>query len=56
LLFEFLSKNIWPGTTKISGMASFCKQFPVNKQLIVGGQGIPLEDFLANPAAHWLET
>jgi hypothetical protein len=44
-----------PGTAKISGMASFCKQFPVNKQLIVGGQGIPLEDFLANPANHWLE-
>jgi hypothetical protein len=44
-----------PGTAKISGMASFCKQFPINKQLIVGGQGIALEDFLSKPAAHWLE-
>jgi hypothetical protein len=44
-----------PGTAKISGMASFCKQFPVNKQLIVGAHGISLEDFLSHPAAHWLE-
>jgi hypothetical protein len=45
-----------PGIAKISGMDSFCKQFPVNKQLIVGGQGITLEDFLSHPAPHWLET
>jgi hypothetical protein len=53
---EFLKKNIKPGIAKISGMASFCKQFHVNKQLLVGGQGIALEDFLSKPAAHWLET
>ncbi len=28
--------------------------FKPKRQLLVGGQGIPLEEFLSKPAAHWL--
>ncbi len=35
------------------GMAAFAKAFPVKRQLLVGTQGIPLEEFLSRPAAHW---
>ncbi len=36
------------------GMAAFARQFRPKRQLLVGGQGIPLEEFLSQPAAHWL--
>jgi predicted AAA+ superfamily ATPase len=45
-----------PGAVKISGMDSFCSEFPVQRQLLVGGQGISLEEFLSKPADYWLET
>lgn len=38
----------------LPGMAAFAKAHPVTTKLLVGGQGIPLEDFLQAPAAHWL--
>ncbi len=41
--------------TMLPGMAAFAKAFPGKRQLLVGAQGIPLEDFLTQPAAHWLE-
>jgi len=36
------------------GMEAFARQFKPHRQLQVGGQGIPLEEFLSKPAAHWL--
>lgn len=38
----------------LPGMEAFVKQFKPKRQLLVGGQGIGLEEFLSKPAAHWL--
>jgi predicted AAA+ superfamily ATPase len=35
---------------RIPGIAEFSKQFPAAKKLLVGNQGIPLEEFLLTPA------
>lgn len=43
------------GKDALPGMASFVRQFKTARPLPVGGQGIPLEEFLSQPAAHWLE-
>ncbi len=39
----------------LPGMEAFAKQFKPKRQLLVGGQGIPLEEFLVQPAAYWLQ-
>lgn len=39
----------------LPGMESFARQFKPQRQLQVGGQGIPIEQFLAQPASHWLD-
>ena len=41
--------------TLLPGIAAFARAFPVKRQLLVGAQGIPLEEFLSHPAARWLE-
>jgi len=41
--------------TSLPGMATFAKAFPLQRQLLVGPQGIPLADFLAEPAAKWMQ-
>jgi predicted AAA+ superfamily ATPase len=38
----------------LPGMAAFATQFKPRRQLLVGGQGIALEEFLSQPAAYWL--
>ena len=38
----------------LPGMVAFDKQFRVQRKLLVGGQGIPLEEFLSKPAPHWI--
>jgi predicted AAA+ superfamily ATPase len=38
----------------LPGIAAFTKAFPVKSQLLVGAQGIPLEEFLTQPAVHWI--
>lgn len=38
----------------LPGLAAFRERFPLASTLLVGGQGIPLEDFLSRPAAEWL--
>ena len=40
----------------LPGMEAFGKQFKPKRKLLVGGQGIPLEEFLVQPAAHWLQS
>jgi len=38
----------------LPGMEAFARQFKPKRQLLVGGQGIPLEEFLLQPVEHWL--
>jgi len=39
--------------TSLRGIEAFAKQFKVHKKLLVGGQGIPLEEFLTTDASAW---
>jgi hypothetical protein len=39
----------------LPGMEAFARQFKPKLQLQVGGQGIPLEEFLSKPAEYWLQ-
>jgi predicted AAA+ superfamily ATPase len=39
----------------LAGMEAFGKQFNPKRKLLVGAQGIPLEEFLVQPAAYWLQ-
>jgi len=39
----------------LPGIEAFCKTFPVKRRLLVGGQGISLDEFLATPVEHWLK-
>ena len=39
----------------LEGMEEFCKTFNVKRQLLVGGQGIPVDEFLASPVEKWLK-
>lgn len=37
-----------------AGIAAFAQAFKPQRSLLVGGDGIALEEFLAQPVAHWL--
>ncbi|HTV47964.1 MAG TPA: ATP-binding protein [Phycisphaerae bacterium] len=39
----------------LPGMDAFVRLFKPKRQLLVGEQGIEVEEFLTKPAAHWLE-
>lgn len=39
----------------LPGMDAFVRLFEPKRQLLVGGQGIALEEFLSKPAAYWLQ-
>jgi predicted AAA+ superfamily ATPase len=39
----------------LPGMEAFVRQFKPKRQLLVGAQGIALEEFLSKPASHWLQ-
>jgi hypothetical protein len=39
----------------LTGMDAFARQFKPNRKLLVGGQGIPLDEFLLQPAGAWLK-
>jgi predicted AAA+ superfamily ATPase len=39
----------------LAGMEAFGRQFKPRRKLLVGGQGIPLEEFLTQPAEYWLQ-
>jgi hypothetical protein len=41
--------------TEFPGMEAFGKAFRPTRMLLVGGQGIPLEEFLSTRISHWLE-
>ena len=40
----------------LKGLDDFCKEFEIKRKLLVGGQGIALEEFLASPAEKWIES
>jgi len=39
-----------------SGLAAFAGAFKPQRSLLVGGDGIPVEEFLAQPIAHWIDA
>jgi len=39
----------------LSGIEAFAKRFKPKRKLLVGGQGISMEQFLGHPAAYWLQ-
>jgi uncharacterized protein len=39
----------------LAGMETFARHFKPKRKLLVGGQGIALEEFLSRPASHWLQ-
>jgi predicted AAA+ superfamily ATPase len=39
----------------LPGTEAFCKRFTVKRRLLVGGQGVSLEEFLSTPMVRWLE-
>lgn len=41
-------------STTLPGLDAFSARFPVTRRLLVGAQGIPIEEFLATPAETWL--
>jgi len=41
--------------TEFPGMEAFGNAFRPSRKLLVGGQGIPLEEFLSTPVSHWVE-
>jgi uncharacterized protein len=40
----------------LPGIAAFVKEFKPNRTLLVGDGGIPIEQFLARPVAHWIKN
>jgi hypothetical protein len=36
-------------------MEAFARMAKPRRQLLVGGQGIPIEEFLSRPAAYWVD-
>jgi uncharacterized protein len=40
----------------LPGLAAFAQAFNPKRTLLVGGDGIPLEDFLLKPVEHWLHV
>jgi hypothetical protein len=40
----------------LAGMDAFAEAFKGARRLLVGGDGITLEEFLAKPAAHWVKA
>ena len=45
-----------PQRRDTSGMTEFEKQFSPVRSLVVGADGIPLNEFLSEPAEHWFEA
>ena len=43
------------GKQSLPGMEAFCRVFDVTRRLLVGGQGIDLEEFLSLPTDSWFE-
>ena len=44
------------GPDRLPGLAAFAEAFKPKRTLLVGGDGIPIEEFLATPVEHWLRS
>ncbi|HVN72288.1 MAG TPA: ATP-binding protein [Desulfomonilia bacterium] len=42
------------GKTSVPGMDAFVGEFPSAKKILIGAQGIPLEEFFQTPVSEWL--
>ncbi len=40
----------------LPGLGAFAEAFKPKRTLLVGGDGIPLEEFLTRPVEHWLRA
>ncbi|GMR06398.1 MAG: ATP-binding protein [Gammaproteobacteria bacterium] len=45
-----------PRGNNSDGLSIFQERFSPERTLLVGGQGIPLEEFLTQPATHWFDS
>lgn len=45
-----------PRDNNSHGLAIFQERFSPERTLLVGGKGIPLEEFLTQPATHWFDS
>jgi len=45
-----------PRGNNSNGLTAFQERFAPERTLLVGDQGIPLEEFLTQPAAHWFNS
>jgi predicted AAA+ superfamily ATPase len=43
-----------PRRGSLSGLAAFAQAFSPDRTLIIGGDGISIEDFLSHPVEHWI--
>ena len=53
---ELLAIEVTSGKRKerLPGLAAFQREHPTARGLLVGGQGVPVQELLARPAADWL--
>ena len=40
-------------STSLPGIEAFAEQFKVHKKLLVGGQGVPIEEFITTDVDAW---
>jgi len=40
----------------LPGLQAFSSAYPVGRKLLVGSDGIPLDEFLAHPVEHWIDS
>ncbi|UCG66649.1 MAG: hypothetical protein JSW12_06435 [Deltaproteobacteria bacterium] len=54
---DLVAIEVKTGRRKASlpGIEAFSREFAVKRKLLVGKQGIPLEDFLRTPPENWLD-
>ena len=45
-----------PRLGRLSGLAEFRKRFPGARTLVVGDRGVPLDEFLSQPARYWADN
>jgi predicted AAA+ superfamily ATPase len=54
-------KRIWAievkssRTGKVTGLAAFTKRYPKAQPWLIGGGGVPLDEFFARPATDWFK-
>jgi hypothetical protein len=42
-------------TPCLSGLGAFSDEFTPARTVLVGADGVPVEEFLATPVGHWLK-